>query len=321
MKFRAGRSDDIEPSLNLLRDDDGFCADDEVWAAMPDLLRRGLADGSLIFQVFESTTSSGVHEMVAFRISAFVAPGFAQQFADQPFPYVSARVWDCLARADSPLLNRKQVAKANAQANLHLGVLHWCLRNRNPQNPETLAVLALVPAAWQAVHGGYHVESIAFYEVYGPAHGAVMRNIGYQQLAFKQSTHRLNGVETSNLPACFSVHRDQVLLGAAALMGVSMFQASQPRFGLSPAQQRMVLVALEGAADRQLATELSIAYDSVRKAWESIYRRIEDVDAAVLPDSGTDGNHRGVEKRRHVLEYLRQHLEELRPISRSVSRR
>jgi len=315
MKFRAGRASDIELSLKLLRADDGFHASDEVWAPMPALLRRGVSDGSLIFQIFESTSSAGEHEMVAFRVSAFIEPSFARQFNDQPFPYVSAHVWDCIARGDSPILNRKEVAKANAQASLHLGVLHWCLRDRNPQSPETLAVLGLVPAAWQAVHGGYHVESIAFYEVYGKVHSAVMRNIGYQQLSFTQNQHKLAGVDADNLPICFSVHRDQIRLGAAALMGVSMFQASQPRFGLSLSQQRLIVLALEGAADRQLATELCIAYDSVRKAWEAIYRRIEAVDSSVLPSSGADGTHRGVEKRRCVLEYLRQHLEELRPFN------
>jgi len=315
MKFRVGRPDDIEPSLKLLRADDGFRADDNAWAAMPALIRRGLADGSLIFQVFESTSSTGVHEMVAFRISAFVVPAFAEHFESQPFPYVSAHVWACMVRGDSPLLERKQVAKANAQASLHLGVLHWCLRDRNPQSQETLAVLALVPAAWQAVHGGYHVESIAFYEVYGPAHSAVMRNIGYRQLAFAKDEHRLDGVDAGDLPACFSVHRDQLRLGVGALMSVSMFQASEPRFGLAPAQQRLILLALEGTADRQIATELSIAYDSVRKAWESVYRRIDDVDSSVLPDSRTDSSHRGIEKRRRVLEYFRHHLEEHRPYS------
>jgi hypothetical protein len=54
----------------------------------------------------------------------------------------------------------------------------------------------------------------------------------------------------------------------------------------------------------------------VKKRWHAIYERVADVDSELLPPSiayGADASSRGAERRRHLLNYLRQHLEELRP--------
>ncbi len=318
MKFRAGRIADIEPSVAMLREHGGWRAPAHVWAALPDIVAAGIADGTLLFQVFEDDEVAAGPALAAFRISAFIDESFAIGFAFEPHPYVSARIWQLLLDGSMPLLDRAAVAEHNALGTLRLGVLHWCVRDSNPLAGQTLRVLAQVPNAWQFAHGGYHVESIAFYEVYGKAHATVMRNIGYRCYeGFPALPHDARERLDDDLaPYCFHAERHDMQLGTAAMVGVSMFHAAQPRFGLSPAQQRMAVLALEGAADRQLAAELGIGYDSVRKAWEAMYARVSDVDPAVLPDAASGRGHRGTEKRRVLLEYLRRHLEELRPFKR-----
>ena len=75
--------------------------------------------------------------------------------------------------------------------------------------------------------------------------------------------------------------------------------------------------------DAQIAVQLGVSLDAVKKSWRSIYQRIDDLaprmfgDAAMPPHDG----HRSVEKRRHLLEYLRTHLEELRPTNPQRSTR
>jgi hypothetical protein len=54
----------------------------------------------------------------------------------------------------------------------------------------------------------------------------------------------------------------------------------------------------------------------VKKRWHAIYERVADVDEELLPPAiayGARVASRGAERRRHLLNYLRQHLEELRP--------
>lgn len=317
MAFRMARLDDVDACIDLLRSDGGWQASNRVWCALPDILRQGIACESLIVQLFTASSATTANELLALRVSGFLSEPFVARFAQEPLPYISATVCENWLEGHSPLLNRRQIADANALGSLRLGVLHWCVRDRNPASPDTMAVLAQVPSAWQAAHGGYHVASIACYEVYGAAQAAVMSNIGYQPYRFSsRSESMLAGVADELRPVCFHAEPTDARLGAAALMGVSIFQAPPPRFSLTPAQQKLVLAALPGAADRQLANLLGITFDSVRKTWEALYRRVNDVDALLLPTAGTASGHRGSEKRRVLLDYLRQHPEELRPYRR-----
>jgi hypothetical protein len=62
----------------------------------------------------------------------------------------------------------------------------------------------------------------------------------------------------------------------------------------------------------------------VKKRWHAIYDRVADVDSELLPPPVADGvysSSRGAERRRHLLNYLRQHPEELRPFERPTQGR
>ncbi len=72
-----------------------------------------------------------------------------------------------------------------------------------------------------------------------------------------------------------------------------------------------------GLTDAELGRALHAALATVKKRWASIYDRVGSVDpdlllgaAQAVPSEGR----RGPEKRRRLLGYLRQHLEELRPV-------
>jgi|SRR5665213_613462 len=64
---------------------------------------------------------------------------------------------------------------------------------------------------------------------------------------------------------------------------------------------------------------LGTSLPAVKKIWVSIYRRVEECLPELVPDllpSDIPAAGRGREKRRHLLAYLREHPEELRPVSR-----
>jgi hypothetical protein len=102
----------------------------------------------------------------------------------------------------------------------------------------------------------------------------------------------------------------------------SIFDCPAPRIGLAPSQQRLLLAASKsGGTDHELAAQLGISLTAVKKAWESIYERA----APFIPQLGRDVNsrmegRRGSERRRHVLQYMNGHMEELRPSSANVRR-
>jgi hypothetical protein len=96
-------------------------------------------------------------------------------------------------------------------------------------------------------------------------------------------------------------------------MAAHIFHMAEPRLGLTPAEQRVVLRALLGESDRRIAEALHLSTETVRSAWDSAYGRIARVVPAVFEGDVVEHTGRGAEKRRLAVEYLRQHLHELRP--------
>lgn len=315
MNFRNARPDDIDACIELLRADGGFTAEPAVWEALPQLWRDALLNDELAsFQVFEKPEPTGL-SIVAFRLSAFFTESFAESYAAAPHGQVAAAVWRRVMAGHSPILDRSEIAHDNARGALKLGVLHWATRRRDPLNPETLRVLSLVPSAWQVAHGGYRLEQIVFYEMFYSAAAKVMANIGYRI----RECEPVAGTAPDAEPAyVFYWPKEDSALGLAALVPAIATSMPTPRFRLTPTQQRLIKAALEGARDRDIAEALGVRYDTVRQNWHSVYQRIEQIDPDMLPGDKTSDGRRGDEKRRVVVEYMRQHREELRPFDWGV---
>ena len=116
------------------------------------------------------------------------------------------------------------------------------------------------------------------------------------------------------MPELFGLSRDE----AARLLPGSpvrdAFQFTPPRFGFTAAERRMLRLAVTQLTDEQIGDELGISTHGIKKLWKSVFQRALDAlphlfDEAAAGDAGT----RGPEKRRTLLQYLRQHPEELRP--------
>ena len=99
----------------------------------------------------------------------------------------------------------------------------------------------------------------------------------------------------------------------------ALFDYHLPILGFNRSEQRLLSCALPGATDEQLAATLGTSLPAVKKIWISIYHRVEDCLPGLISDplpSDAPASGRGREKRRRLLAYLREHPEELRPISR-----
>lgn len=315
MRFRQAAAADIEPCLALMRADGGFRAPEALWSELPGLLGAAMGGERLAcFQVFDAAPpGAGGTDIAAFRIAAFVRPSFADAFFAEPHADLAARIWSLERDGQSVLLDRPAIATANARADLHLVVLHWCIRHANPVHPETLRVLSMVPAAWAASIGGFRFKSIVCYEVYGKVSAGVMRTFGYRCHNDAQGWRGREGGADDKSPFAFYWRADDPPLGLSGIFGSTFANAPAPRMRFSPAQQRLLQHALEGRSDRELSADLRISYDTVRQTWTGIFQRMEAADPALLGARAEVDGKRGAEKRRLVLEYVRQHMEELRP--------
>jgi hypothetical protein len=111
----------------------------------------------------------------------------------------------------------------------------------------------------------------------------------------------------------YGVSRDDRPEGALWWM---FFNPPEPRLGLSAGEKDTLELALESATDEEIAGRLHVSIWTVKKRWQKIYARVEQVIPGLLfPAQQMGGSTPGQpsERRRHLLAYLRQHLEEIRP--------
>jgi hypothetical protein len=77
----------------------------------------------------------------------------------------------------------------------------------------------------------------------------------------------------------------------------------------------LLQAALEELTDDELAQRLNVHVGTIKKRWLEIYNRLSEKLPNLLLkyEAADDSPSRGKQKRHHVLAYVREHPEELRP--------
>ena len=145
--------------------------------------------------------------------------------------------------------------------------------------------------------GGYRIRSL-HYEAYGDAAATYSAAGGFRLEHDFSSAEPAAGCDPARLPRMFVKYRDEVEPGAIDVMAAHIFHFAEPRLGLTPAEQRVVLRALLGESDRRIAEALHLSTETVRSAWDSVYGRIARVVPAVFEGDAVEHAGRGAEKRR-----------------------
>jgi len=312
MRFRNARPEDFDDCIALLEQDGGFRADPEVHESLSLLWCDLLIDEAFAsFQVFEIHTGDE-WEIVAFRNCVFVTHEFRTEYAAAPFPQVAAEIWRRVLDGESPILSNDEIAIANGKSELNMVITHFTTRHRDPTHPELKAVLAMIIRARQHAHTGYRIAHLAAYEVFGPEVAVVIKNLGYQQYTLMGPDGKPLQHNPSDSTVLYWSHQDDIV-GSNSLLSLVTFTCPKPRFAFSKSKQRLIRHALDGLSDREIAQTLGIRHDTIRHRWESIYKTVQVIDPSILPIYNTGDGRRGAARRHLLLEYLRQHLEEVRP--------
>jgi DNA-binding CsgD family transcriptional regulator len=259
----------------------------------------------------------------SFAACVFVSDAFIAEFLAAPHPYFSAIIYERVLRGDSPILSLSAVRDGNSGPGLNLVCLHFCLRDPDLDHPRTRQALQVFNVAFFFFFAGYRINSL-YQEVYGSQHAAYLKGGGLRLIADFRSHLVDKGTKPAQAsqPYVFGLRKEEI--APAAVHPLShLFHSLPPRFGFTGAAQRILERAMLNQTEGEIAEDLGVSPDAVKKTWRAIYQRVDDVAPHML-GKATRPVHEGQrsgEKRRHLLEYLRTHLEELRPANHGRSAR
>jgi DNA-binding CsgD family transcriptional regulator len=282
-----------------------------VRAALPAIWTRLLGHPGFNGDVIEDLNRPAGQRIVGLGVAIALDERWARRLREAPPPYAPTLVYQELMSGDFQPPADKELARMNARGEVSFLVLHYEQVLTDLANPDTLELLAVAMSLFRFAHAGYRLQSL--YQE------ATAEQSGYMlSMGFKARTAR----GQAGLPELYGLHREEA---AALLPGTPVrdaFQFTPPRFGFAPAERRLLRLAVTDLTDEAIGDELGISGHGVKKLWRQVHQRAQDAmpglfgasEAAASREGG-----RGPEKRRALLQYLRQHPEELRPYSASVA--
>lgn len=316
MRFRETRPADYEASFPLVRD--AFVYDDAsrnlLFSLWDEIIRGRRGESSVVEDERRPPGSS----IVSFGLSAFVTDEFLQEVKAHPVPYLSRRVFDRWREGRSPILTFEEVCRANSGQGLNLMVMHYGWAEDELNLIEFRNVQHLLVEAFFDQHRGYQCN-VHFQEVFEESVSEGMLGAGFMLHTDYSEAFRtgcLPSPPAGRHPHFVIVTRDDALRRGYNPGLLHFFNYIPPRFHFGGAGQNLLRHAALGQTDEELSRTLRVSLVTVKKRWEAIYARVADVEPNLLPGtSRTLGGRaaRGAEKRRHLLAYLRDHPEELKP--------
>jgi hypothetical protein len=255
-------------------------------------------------------------------VSVFVSDELMNELVKPPFRWFGPELMMRVLRDDHSLLSDKEIAEANSTDGLNLVAWDACVGVEDLMRPK---MSYAVMSAFIENHRGFLLRRLIAQANSAEHMQQVMEAGGRLLRPNKDLPSKIPEKKTMELvrePHVLVMDREFALQRPGSWVA-SLFFPDTPKIGFSRSEQSLLLAALRGGADAELADDLGVSRSAVKKAWHSIYERAAGCDANLLPpvypecDNGTA---RGKQKRHHLLSYLRDHPEELRPISRRLLR-
>ena len=247
--------------------------------------------------------------LLGFGSSVFVSQEFVDRELVNPRPCINSRIIASVASGESVVLDYDQVARANAGPGLNAVFLStpWWKTSCPEEFAEMMTVSGVTCAE---AHAGYRLRS-ALVDLSGEQTRAVMSVVsgGWRLIREFGETGR----------ALVMLTRKASLTTVGSIVNV-LFHFEEPVLDLHPTDQELLLAALKGATDDELAPRLSLSVSAVKKRWLAMFARVEELRPDLFVDlkAASEGK-RGPQKRHRVLGYVREHPEELRPYSRAAA--
>jgi DNA-binding CsgD family transcriptional regulator len=292
--------------------------DDKLDRSLAKVLDGLLEEERLIGGLIEDYDAAGDRTVVAATLSAFVAPEFRQTYLHKPWPCLTNwLLLRCFKGETDLFLNRAEQAQGNLAQGLDLVMLDYIQTPMDFTSPEGRRIMTVFFPFFLSIHRGYNLNSMIVEA------GAV-----YERMALSAGFRLYKTLDLDRDPpadpvpagaqthrAVYFFQRDMVADTPPSTPVSAVFTYLPPRFRFTAGEQRMLLRAIDGLTDEEIAGTLDVSRDAVKQTWRSIYDHV----IQVMPDlvdrgqmMGAEGA-RGQEKRRRIVAYVRDNAQELRP--------
>jgi DNA-binding CsgD family transcriptional regulator len=286
---------------------------------LPSAIRHALGHDSfraVVFEEFQGSTT----KFLGAGMAVFVSDEFLQELKTTPFFWVGPELVKRISRGNSPLLSDADVRDANSTAGLNLVVWHNTV---HPEDMRRAEVGTPAMTSFEDCCRGFRLrELMGQADCLEQLHG--MRNAG--GLYFLRAENRyanfpeVSAQDFGSEPRNTGLSRHLAVSHSGSWVG-SLFLYVPPKFGFSRSEQRLLSSALRGGTDEELSDELGISLAAVKKTWRMIYERVAACQPGLVPTNSQSEQwtqNRGKQKKPRLLAYLREHPEELRPVSRKL---
>ncbi len=292
--------------------------DDKLDRELPRILDRLLEEERLIGGLIEDYDAAGDRTAIAATLSAFVPPEFREAYLDRPWPCLTNWLLLRCLKGDTELfLDRARQGQGNLATGLDLVMLDYIQSPMDFTSPKGRRIMTVFFPFFLSVHRGYNLNSMIVEA------GAV-----YEQMALSAGFRLYKTLDLDSDPpaepvpaatppkrAVYLFQRDMAADMPPSTPVSAVFTYLPPCFRFTAGEQRMLLRAIEGLTDEEIAGTLNVSRDAVKQTWRSIYDHV----IQVMPDlidrgqvvAGEGG--RGQEKRRRIVAYVRDNAQELRP--------
>jgi hypothetical protein len=253
-----------------------------------------------------------------FGVGVFVSDDFVREMKTAPLCWFGPELARRVEIARSPVLSDAEVRRANSGAGLN--VMVW-EAFPHPDFCQRHDVYHLMVEAFIELHRGFllkemitsQAESVQRLQWSMDAGGLIWDPVKARYMKID----RRDLEEFIRAPHVVGITREMEFARLGSWIG-TLFDYQPPRIGFSRSEQRLLDAALAAkcGTDRALTGKLGVSLSTIKKMWLSVYRRVTELQPETVCGCRRTGEvERGQEKRRRVLAYLREHPEELRPVS------
>lgn len=252
---------------------------------------------------------------LAAGISCFLPDAIAEEYIAQPRPYLNRRLLTRYRDGDnSVFLTPEEQMPGNTGEGLTMFVLEYCQETFDFGDPFAHRLLNAIVPVYISAHQGFNIRrSMHETEI---AVGHVQEAGGNRKIFDVSPQDPASMASQGRGPrAVYGVSRDQLSPHEATGIARSILFSPPPRFELTLREQEVVLLALEGMTDAEIAQRIGVSRDRVKQIWGQIYAYLEGEAPDFFGEiaAPTSGVKRGGEKRRATVTFLGQNPQELRP--------